>query len=68
MTITWRPATEQDVGRLARFRDKEHETWRYGMLVVSGADEGGAWFRQFEDDNDDSILVWKQCEVQEVNK
>lgn len=31
--IEYRPATDRDIGRLARFRDYEGEDWRYGRLV-----------------------------------
>lgn len=33
--ITWRPATPDDVGRLARFRDYQDDDWEYGILATA---------------------------------
>lgn len=57
----WRPATSDDVGRLARFADLKDDDWSYGMI---GSVDGDA-FECVQYDNYDGEMFFI-CEVQEV--
>lgn len=61
--ITWRQATKDDVGRLARFSDSVGGMWTYGLLVEFDGLENVfscAWSAEYGDDH------YSICEVQEV--
>jgi len=69
-SYSWRTATESDIGRLARFADRQGDDWNYGMLTnvdrskINVLDVEGT-FGCTQIDGDDPELFFI-CEVQEV--
>lgn len=66
----WRPATKDDIGRLARFADRRGDDWSYGMLTgvdlinvdtLNAADTFNC--TQMDRDEPEQFFI---CEVQEV--
>lgn len=61
--ITWRQATKDDIGRLARFADRIGDDWTYGLFSGLDAEEG---FYHCLDIDGYSPEWFFFCEVQDV--
>lgn len=61
--ITWRQATKDDVGRLARFADRRGDDWTYGMYVGKDVQEDVYSCVEIEVYEPELFLI---CEVQDV--
>lgn len=61
--ITWRQATKDDIGRLARFAECRNQFWTYGLLTEFDGLEGVFLCSQTDDMDACHYLI---CEVQDV--
>ena len=65
--VMWDSATEKDIGRLGRFRDRAADDWCYGMLIACRKFSNGlVVYRMAQMDNDEMEESFFKCDVQSV--